>query len=213
MMMLLHTLTIAFLLAIVNSSNVRHTFGIDYDRDTFVLDGKPFRYISGSIHYFRLHPDQWLDRLRKARAAGFNTVQIYVDWALHEPRPGRYHFSDGADVERFVSLAAESDLFVILRTGPYMDAERDFGGLPPWLLTKKGIRLRTSDPHFLDRVDKWFAQLLPRLKKFLVQSGGPILMAQVENEYGSYGTVVGNCETNYLAHLRDSVHIRSSFSL
>ena len=127
--------------------------------------------------------------------------------------PNRYDFSGGADVERFVSLAAESDLFVILRTGPYMDAERDFGGLLPWLLIKKGIRLRTSDHRFLDRVDKWFAQLLPRLKKFLVHSGGPILMAQVENEYGSYGTVVGKCETNYLAHLRYSVHIRNQLSL
>ena len=193
------------LLIFVDYSDTQHDFGIDFDRDTFVLDGKPFRYISGSVHYFRLHPSQWLDRLRKVRAAGFNAVQIYVDWSLHEPEPDRYHFSNDADLERFLSLAVESNLFVILRTGPYMDAERDFGGLPPWLLTKKGIKLRSSDPRFLDRVDRWFAELLPKLKKFLVQSGGPILMVQVENEYGSYGTVMGNCETKYLAHLRDLI--------
>ena len=158
------------LLIFVDYSDTQHDFGIDFDRDTFVLDGKPFRYISGSVHYFRLHPSQWLDRLRKVRAAGFNAVQIYVDWSLHEPEPDRYHFSNDADLERFLSLAVESNLFVILRTGPYMDAERDFGGLPPWLLTKKGIKLRSSDPRFLDRVDRWFAELLPKLKKFLVQS-------------------------------------------
>ena len=193
------------LVTIVTSVESQHEFGIDFDRNTFVLDGKPFRYISGSVHYFRLHPSKWLDRLRKVRAAGFNAVQIYVDWSLHEPEPDTYRFTDEADVEKFISLAAESNLFVILRTGPYMDAERDFGGLPPWLLTKEGIKLRSSDPRFLDRVDKWFAELLPRMKPFMVQSGGPVLMVQVENEYGSWGTVMGGCDTNYLAHLRDLI--------
>jgi beta-galactosidase len=192
-------------LAAVTSMAQQHSFGIDYDRNTFVLDGKPFRYVSGSIHYFRVHPALWNDRLTKVRAAGFNAVQIYVEWSLHEPSLGHFTFGGHANLDTFLHLAWDNGLFVVLRPGPFIDAERDFGGLPPWLLRDRDIKIRTSDKAYLDKVELWFDKLLPMLKPHLVQNGGPIIMVQVENEYGSYGTATNNCDLTYLVQLRDLI--------
>ena len=108
---------------------------LTYDSNSFYLDGKPFRLISGAIHYFRVVPDYWEDRLRKLRACGFNAVETYTCWNLHERREGEFDFSGGLDIARFVRTAQELGLYVILRPGPYICAELEFGGLPSWLLT------------------------------------------------------------------------------
>ncbi|MGF1431185.1 glycoside hydrolase family 35 protein [Kitasatospora sp. LaBMicrA B282] len=181
---------------------------LSYDRDGFALDGRPFRILSGALHYFRVHPEQWDDRLALLRAMGLNTVETYVAWNLHEPRPGEYEFSGLLDLERFVRTAARHGLKVLVRPGPYICAEWDFGGLPAWLLKDRGIRLRCADPAFLAAVDRWFDVLLPRLVPLLAEQGGPVLALQVENEYGSYGN-----DAAYLRHLADGLRRRGAHCL
>ncbi|KAJ7346002.1 hypothetical protein JRQ81_001952 [Phrynocephalus forsythii] len=173
------------------------SFSIDYANDCFLKDGVKFRYISGSIHYFRIPPAYWKDRLLKMYMSGLNAVQIYVPWNYHEPLPGVYNFAGDRDLEGFLDLVAHLGLLVILRPGPYICAEWEMGGLPFWLLTKPGIVLRTSHPDFLQAVDKWLGVLLPKIKPHLYHNGGNIISVQVENEYGSYFA----CDYDYLRHL------------
>jgi beta-galactosidase len=164
--------------------------------DGFVLDGQPFWILSGGLHYFRVHPDQWPDRLHKARLMGLNTVETYVPWNLHEPAPGTFTFDGILDLPRFIDLAAAENLHVLLRPGPYICAEWEGGGLPSWLLADPDIALRSSDPAFLSAVDAYLEALLPIVLPRLGSRGGPILAVQVENEYGAFGS-----ETAYLQHL------------
>lgn len=122
------------------------TFEVDYDNNTFLLDGKPFQFIGGSFHYFRALPETWQRKLRTMRAGGLKVVTTYVEWSLHNPHDGFYDWTGMADLENFIRLAAQEDLYVILRPGPYICAERDMGGFPYWLLHKyPSILLRTYD--------------------------------------------------------------------
>eukprot|EP00069_Balaena_mysticetus_P013789 bmy_21984T0 len=180
------------------SNASQRTFEIDYGHNCFLKDGQPFRYISGSIHYFRVPRFYWKDRLLKMKMAGLNAIQTYVAWNFHEPRPGQYEFTGDHDVEHFIQLAHDLGLLVILRPGPYICAEWDMGGLPAWLLEKESIVLRSCDPDYLAAVDKWLGVLLPKMRPLLYQNGGPIITVQVENEYGSYYT----CDYNYLRFLQ-----------
>ncbi|XP_019655017.1 beta-galactosidase isoform X2 [Ailuropoda melanoleuca] len=180
----------------------QRTFKIDYSHNRFLKDGRPFRYISGSIHYFRVPRFYWKDRLLKMKMAGLNAIQSYVPWNFHEPQPGQYQFSGEHDVEYFIKLAHELGLLVILRPGPYICAEWDMGGLPAWLLLKESIILRSSDPDYLAAVDKWLGVLLPKMKPLLYQNGGPIITVQVENEYGSYFS----CDYDHLRFLQKLFH-------
>ncbi|KAB5518257.1 hypothetical protein PHYPO_G00163650 [Pangasianodon hypophthalmus] len=173
------------------------SFTVDYKNNSFLKDGEYFRYVSGSIHYSRIPRLYWKDRLLKMYMAGLNAVQTYVPWNFHEPVPGLYDFSGDRDLEYFLQLCRDLGLLVILRPGPYICAEWDMGGLPAWLLKKKDIVLRSSDPDYLAAVDKWMAKLLPMMKRYLYQNGGPIITVQVENEYGSYFA----CDFDYLRHL------------
>jgi len=153
----------------------------------FLIDGKPFRIFSGAIHYFRVHPDLWQDRLAKLKALGLNTVETYVAWNLHEPQPGQFEFTGFTDIVKFLQLADRMGLKAIVRPGPYICAEWEFGGLPAWLLNIPGMRLRCNNPPFLAAVKRFYDELLQRLKPLLYTKGGPIIAMQVENEYGSYG--------------------------
>nr|XP_033479047.1 beta-galactosidase [Epinephelus lanceolatus] len=180
-----------------HSLGAPRTFSVDYQNDCFRKDGEEFRYISGSIHYSRIPKVYWKDRLLKMYMAGLNAIQTYIPWNYHEESPGRYNFSEDRDLEHFLQLAQDIGLMVILRPGPYICAEWDMGGLPAWLLNKKDIVLRSSDPDYIAAVDKWMAKLLPMMKPYLYQNGGPIITVQVENEYGSYFA----CDYNYLRHL------------
>ncbi|MFG2308015.1 beta-galactosidase family protein [Streptomyces sp. NPDC048566] len=173
---------------------------LQIDKAGFLLDGRPFRFLAGGLHYFRVHPEQWQDRLRKARLMGLNTVETYVPWNLHQPRPDRFVMDGGLDLPRFLDLAAAEGLHVLLRPGPYICAEWEGGGLPSWLLTEPDIQLRSRDPRFLAAVDHFFDRLLTPLRPYLASQGGPILAVQVENEYGAYGD-----DTAYLEHIADSL--------
>jgi beta-galactosidase len=155
--------------------------------DHFELDGKPFQIISGAIHYARVPRAYWRDRLRKARSMGLNTVETYVFWNLHEPSPGHFDFSGENDVAEFIREAQQEGLFVILRPGPYICAEWDFGGYPAWLLREPGIEVRTSNPSFMAAAARWFHRLGNELAPLQGGNGGPIIAVQVENEYGSFG--------------------------
>ena len=167
-------------------------------RDRFYLDGAPLRIISGSVHYFRVVPAYWRDRLEKLKALGCNTVETYIPWNLHEPRKGAFRFDGIADVEGFIRLAQELGLYVILRPSPYICAEWEWGGLPSWLLAEDGMHVRTSDPRFMAHVADYYKVLLPKLAPLQIHRGGPVLLMQVENEYGSYGN-----DPAYLRGLRD----------
>lgn len=166
----------------------------------FYYENEPITLRSGAIHYFRVVPEYWEDRLRKLMAVGFNTVETYVAWNVHEPKEGTFAFDGIADLEAFVKLAGSLGLHVIVRPSPYICAEWEFGGLPAWLLENGDIRLRVSDPAFLKKVDAYFDELLPRLVPLLSTNGGPIIAMQIENEYGSYGA-----DHAYLEYLRDGM--------
>jgi beta-galactosidase len=166
----------------------------------FVLNGNPIRILSGAIHYFRVIPEYWRDRLLKLKACGFNTVETYIPWNLHEPKPGEFIFEGMADIVGFVRTAGEVGLHVIVRPSPYICAEWEFGGLPAWLLADPGMRIRCAHKPFLDRIDAYYDVLLPMLKPFLITNGGPIIAMQIENEYGSYGN-----DKAYLTHIKDAM--------
>ena len=174
---------------------VAHTFEI---RDTFYLDGEPFHVISGSIHYFRTVPEYWRDRLEKLKAMGCNTVETYIPWNMHEKKKGEFDFSGMLDVRRFIETAQELGLWVIIRPSPYICAEWEMGGLPAWLLETPDIRLRSRDPRFLQAFADYYDRLFAILTPLQVNYGGPIILMQVENEYGYYGT-----DTAYLEAIRD----------
>lgn len=155
-------------------------------KEHFYLDNQPLQIRSGSVHYFRIQPSQWETTLINLKRVGFNTVETYIPWNCHEPQEGNFNFRGLYDVQAFVRCAQQVGLYVLLRPSPYICAEWEFGGLPSWLL-KTPMRLRSSDPIFLKKVLSYYNELLPRLVPLQVTHGGPILMMQVENEYGSYG--------------------------
>ncbi|MQA79359.1 MAG: beta-galactosidase [Streptosporangiales bacterium] len=164
--------------------------------DAFLLDGRPFRVISGAMHYFRTLPEQHGRRLELLRGMGLNTIETYVAWNVHEPLPGRYVWNGLADLEGFLDAVADLGMYAIVRPGPYICAEWDNGGLPAWLLRDRSARVRCYDTNYLAAVDRWFDQLVPRLAARQIHRGGNVIMVQVENEYGHYGT-----DRPYLEHL------------
>jgi len=153
----------------------------------FVLNGKPFQIISGEMHYARIPRAYWRGRLRMAKAMGLNTITTYVFWNVHEPRPGVYDFSGNYDVAQFIREAQQEGLYVILRPGPYACAEWEFGGFPAWLLKDHSTIVRSRDPKFIDPASRWIKRLGQELAGLQIGNGGPILLVQVENEYGSFG--------------------------
>ncbi len=170
------------------------------DATDYLIDGKPVQIIAGSMTYYRMMPEQWADRLAKLAALGGNAVEVYVPWNLHEPRKGEYVFDGRCDLVKFLELSAEAGLDVLLRPGPYICGEWEFGGLPWWLLNEPDIELRCSDPVYLKHVDEWWEELIPRILPFLSTNGGPITAVQFENEYGYFGD-----DKPYLEHLRDKL--------
>ena len=160
---------------------------LSFDKENFYLNGERFRIYSGAVHYFRIVPKYWKDRLYKLKQCGFNTVETVIPWSLHEPREGEYNFSGICDIEKYIGLASELGLYVILRPGPYICAEFDMGGLPYWLLKNEGMRFRCMHEGFLEKVESYYKVLLSKLKPHLIENGGNIIAMQIENEYGSFG--------------------------
>ncbi len=165
---------------------------------TFLLNGEPFVVKAAEVHYPRIPRPYWEHRIQMCKSLGMNTLCIYVFWNLHEPREGQFDFSGNSDVAEFCRLAQKNGMYVIVRPGPYVCAEWEMGGLPWWLLKKKDIRLREQDPYFMERVRIFEQKVAEQLAPLTIQNGGPIIMVQVENEYGSYGE-----DKPYIAEIRD----------
>ncbi|MEG2017475.1 MAG: beta-galactosidase [Clostridium sp.] len=166
----------------------------------FYKNGEEVRLISGAIHYFRMFKEQYEDRLLKLKACGFNTVETYVPWNLHEPKEGQFVFDGFCDFNEFIKAAERLDLMVIVRPGPFICAEWEMGGLPGWLLKDKNIKLRCMDEKYLTYVDRWFDEFIPRLVPHICSNGGPVIAVQVENEYGSYGN-----DKAYLEYIKEGL--------
>ena len=166
--------------------------------DFKAIYGKDVPILSGAIHYYRVHPNYWQDRLEKLVACGFNTVETYVPWNFHEPKEGQFQFEGFGNLPAFIEIAGKLGLKVIIRPGPYICAEWEFGGFPGWLNQDRNMRLRCNWPPYLEKVRNWFSVLIPKLVPYLASKGGPVIAMQVENEYGSYGS-----DKEYLAYLRD----------
>jgi len=174
----------------------RHTFVLG-EKD-FLLDGKPFQIISGEVHPARIPREYWRHRIQMAKAMGCNTIAAYIFWNYHESEPGRFDFKTGnRDIAEFVRIAQEEGTWVLLRPGPYVCAEWEFGGIPPYLLRIPDIKIRCMDPRYMAAVERYLKSLAAVTRPLLVTHGGPILMVQIENEYGSYGN-----DKNYLEELR-----------
>ena len=168
-------------------------------QDSYLLNGKPIQLMSAAFHYFRVHPDRWEDTFKKLANAGMNTVETYIAWNMHEPERGQFNFEGANDLDRYLTLAEKYGFLVIVRPGPYICAEWEFGGLPYWLLKEDGIKIRTKDPKYMEPVTQWMNTLLPVLSPHMIMNGGSIIMVQIENEYGSYPA----CDKEYLMELYD----------
>jgi beta-galactosidase len=166
-------------------SGAAHTFRVENGK--FALDGKPFQIISGEMHSPRIPREYWRARLHMAKAMGLNTVTAYVFWNEHEAQPGVFDFTGQHDVAEFIREAQSEGLYVILRPGPYVCAEWEWGGYPAWLLKQHGIVVRSSDPKFMEPARRWLMRLGQELAPLQIGNGGPIIAVQVENEYGSFG--------------------------
>ncbi len=165
---------------------------------TFLLNGKPFVVKAAEIHYPRIPKPYWEHRIKMCKALGMNTVCIYIFWNIHEQREGEFDFTGNNDVAEFCRLAQKNGMYVIVRPGPYVCAEWEMGGLPWWLLKKKDIRLRERDTYFMERMKIFEQKVGEQLAGLTIQNGGPIIMVQVENEYGSYGE-----DKPYVSEIRD----------
>ncbi|XP_067000627.2 beta-galactosidase-1-like protein 2 isoform X2 [Anabrus simplex] len=193
------------------------TSGLEALPGGFKLNNRNITIFSGAIHYFRVHPAYWRDRLRKLRACGLNTVETYVPWNLHNPEPGLYDFGNGStdmteflDIRKFIKLAQEEDLFVLVRPGPYICAEWEFGGLPSWLLRDPEMKVRTSYAGYTKAVRDYYNRLMPLLQDLQFVNGGPIIALQIENEYGSFD-VWDKVYLNLLKNLMNDNGITSMF--
>jgi len=180
----------------VAANQPKHTFEIG--ENDFLYDGKPFVIRCGEMHFARIPREYWQHRLRMAHAMGLNTVCAYLFWNFHELEQGKFNWSGMADAAEFCRLAQQEGLNVILRPGPYSCAEWEFGGFPWWLLKKDDIKLRTLDPYYLEACRAYLKEVGRVLGSMQITKGGPILMVQVENEYGSYGK-----DREYIGQLRD----------
>jgi len=165
---------------------------------TFLLNGQPFIVKAAEVHYPRIPRPYWEHRIQMCKALGMNAVCIYIFWNIHEQQENVFDFSGNNDVAEFCRLAQKNGLYVIVRPGPYVCAEWEMGGLPWWLLKKKDIKLRERDPYFMERVKIFEEKVGEQLKPLTIQNGGPIIMIQVENEYGSYGE-----DKPYVSEIRD----------
>ncbi|MBF0651516.1 beta-galactosidase [Dysgonomonas sp. GY75] len=167
---------------------------------TFLLNGKAFAVKAAELHYPRIPKEYWEHRIQTAKALGMNTICLYVFWNYHEPEEGKYDFSGQKDIAAFCKLAQKHDMYVIVRPGPYVCAEWEMGGLPWWLLKKKEIKLREQDPYFMERTRLFMNEVGKQLADLQITKGGNIIMVQVENEYGAFGT-----DKPYIAEIRDIV--------
>ncbi len=198
----IQTLAFASLLALAPTEMMAASKGGTFTtgNKTFLLNGKPFVVKAAELHYPRIPRAYWEHRIKMCKALGMNTVCLYVFWNIHEQQEGKFDFTGNNDVAAFCRLAQKNGMYVIVRPGPYVCAEWEMGGLPWWLLKKKDIRLREQDPYFMEHVKIFEQEVGKQLAPLTIQNGGPIIMVQVENEYGSYGK-----DKPYVSAIRDIV--------
>ena len=182
----------------LRAAGATHSFEIG--KDDFLLDGKPFVIRCGEMHFARIPPEYWRHRLKMAKAMGLNTVCAYLFWNFHEWDEGKFDWSGWRDVAEFCHLAQKEGLWVLVRPGPYSCAEWEMGGLPWWLVKNDKIKLRTTDPAFLNPAIRYFHEVARVLAPLQITHGGPVIMVQVENEYGSFGK-----DTAYMGALRKAL--------
>jgi len=181
----------------VNAQKPKHTFKLGTSE--FLLDGQPFQIISGEIHPARIPAEYWRQRIKMAKAMGCNTISAYIFWNYHESEEGVYDFSTwNHNIREFIKIVQEEEMWLILRPGPYVCAEWELGGIPPYLLRIPDIKLRCLDPRYMAAAERYIARLAEEIKPYLITKGGPILMLQIENEYGSYGN-----DKDYLMRLKE----------
>lgn len=185
--------------------------GLIANGDQFTLNGKSLVIFSGSLHYFRIVPQYWPETLAKFKAAGLNTVQFYLPWNLHEPKPGKFDFeSFGLNLTQFLINIKSADMFAIVRPGPYICAEWEYGGLPPWLLKDNNMRVRSQYPGFMKPVRQYFSKIFEILNRFqFSKNGGPIIALQIENEY--FGAPI-NHNLGYLKELKNIIAEENNFT-
>lgn len=188
-------------LALISSISVgqrqkaRHTFKLGTTE--FLLDGQPYQIISGEIHPARVPAEYWRHRIQMAKAMGCNTISAYLFWNYHEAEEGVFDFSsDNHNIAEFIKIVQEEEMWLILRPGPYVCAEWELGGIPPYLLRIPDIKLRCMDPRYMAAAERYIKRLSEEINPYLITKGGPILMVQIENEYGSFGN-----DRNYLSRL------------
>ena len=191
-------LAVATLLAPADAAAALKAGDFTVGKGTFLLNGNPFIVKAAEVHYPRIPQAYWDHRIKMCKALGMNTLCIYVFWNIHEQAEGQFDFTGNNDVAAFCRLAQKNGMYVIVRPGPYVCAEWEMGGLPWWLLKKKDIRLREQDPYFMERVRIFEEKVAEQLAPLTIQNGGPIIMVQVENEYGSYGE-----DKAYVGEIRD----------
>lgn len=168
--------------------------------NTFMLDDVPFIILGGTINYYSIFHKSWEDYIAKVKSLGVNTVYINVPWALHQPNPNTYYFTDSGDIDSFLYLLEKHGLYVIISIGPFIGSHYSLGGLPPWLLSNDiNLKIRSSDPKFMSKVEEYYNQLLPIIKPHLYSEGigGTILMIQIESKFGDYKV----CDDSYLDDL------------
>ncbi len=175
----------------------KHTF--KFSETEFLLDGEPFQIISGELHPARIPSEYWRHRVKMAKAMGCNTISAYIFWNYHEQEEGVYDFSTGnKNIREFIEIVQDEEMWLIVRPGPYVCAEWELGGIPPYLLRTPDIKLRSLDSRYMEAAERYMARLAEEIKPYMITNGGPILMIQVENEFGSYGN-----DREYLSRLRE----------
>ena len=199
------SIALSFFLAIsmvgsLSSCSQKTTGTFEAGKGTFLLNGDSMVVKAAEIHYPRIPEPYWEQRIESCKALGMNTICLYVFWNLHEQEEGKFDFTGNKDIAKFCRLAQKHGMYVIVRPGPYVCAEWEMGGLPWWLLKKKDIRLREQDPYFMERYRIFAQKLGEQIGDLTIEKGGPIIMVQVENEYGSYGE-----DKPYVSAVRDLV--------
>ncbi|NLN31463.1 MAG: beta-galactosidase [Bacteroidales bacterium] len=193
--LLLFVLTLAG--TTVDAQRAKHTFRLSPEE--FLLDDEPFQIISGELHPSRIPPEYWQHRIRMAKAMGCNTISVYIFWNYHESEEGVFDFSTGnRNLAEFIKTVQKEKMWLIIRPGPYVCAEWELGGIPPYLLRIPDIRLRCMDPRYMAAAERYIARLAEEIQPFLITRGGPVIMLQIENEYGSYAN-----DRNYMQRLKD----------
>ena len=177
------------------------TFTIE--KNQFVKDGKPVKLISGAVHYFRNMPDTWEDIFLKMKAMGCNCVETYCAWNMHEKKPGEYDFTGNLNIAKFIETAQKCDLMIIVRPGPYICAEWEFGGLPWWIQCDENMEIRCSNEIYIKHFDRYLDKMCEQIRPYLTTNGGNVIMLQCENEYGYYGD-----DRKYLAYLKEGYERR-----